>query len=98
MPNKLINANYPPPIAERIEEVVELTKSLTTIKDMAVLLGIEEKALAEELDDPCSPVAKAYRKAKAEIGLELRQREIALSRAGSPIATENVIKLFSVMD
>lgn len=65
---------------------------------MALLLDVEEKDLAEELDDPCSPVAKAYKKAKAEVGLELRQREIALSKAGSPIATENVIKLFSVMD
>lgn len=98
MSNELVNAPYPPPISERIEEIVTLTKSLTTIKDMALLLDVEEKDLAEELDDPCSPVAKAYKKAKAEVGLELRQREIALSKAGSPIATENVIKLFSVMD
>lgn len=71
-------------------KVVELTKQLTPICDMAVLLGMAESDLRNELAVPASDVCVAYRRARAEVALEIRQRDIDMAAAGSPTAAENV--------
>ena len=73
------------------EKVRELAAALTTIQDMAVLLGVSEFELREWLhQDRLNE--NIYRRTLAEIALEIRQRYIELAAAGSPTAAEQVDK------
>lgn len=85
------------PLSERLKEIRDLVALLTPIPDMALLLGVHERTLRDELDDLSSPVSLAYRQAKAEIALKLRQRDIELAEAGSTTAAENVVTYFHDM-
>lgn len=71
-------------------QVAELAASFTPIEDIAVLLDVPEMELRTELADRNSEVARAYRRAKAEAGLKIRQRDISLADAGSPTAADAV--------
>lgn len=85
------------PLSERLKEIRDLVALLTTIPDMALLLGVHERTLRDELDDLASPVSLAYRQAKAQVALKLRQRDIELAEAGSTTAAENVVAYFRDM-
>ena len=73
-----------------MNRVVELTRQLTPISDMAVLLGVHESDLRLELFDSDSDVALSYRRTRAEVELEIRRRDLDMAAAGSPTAAENV--------
>ena len=39
------------PLSERVQEIRDLVALLTPISDMALLLGVHERTLRDELDD-----------------------------------------------
>ena len=71
-----------------IDKLTELTEQMTPISDMALLLDIPEGELRDAISDYENPVSLAYRKAKAQLTLELRKQDIELAEAGSPSAAE----------
>lgn len=73
-----------------IDKLTELTEQMTPISDMALLLDIPEGELRDDISDYENPVSLAYRKAKAQLTLELRKQDIELAEAGSPSAAEAI--------
>lgn len=78
------------PLCDRLQEIRNYVALLTPIPDMALLMGVPERELRDEIDDLESPVSLAYREAKAQVSLKIRSRDIELAEAGSPTAAENV--------
>lgn len=76
------------------EQIRELVAALTPISDMAVLLGMNERDLREAIDDYANPISVAYRKAKAEVALEMRKATIALANEGDKDAAEAVANFY----
>lgn len=72
------------------QSIVEFTRLLTPISDMAVLLDIPESDLRDILSNPDDDIAMAFRRTKAEVALEIRKRDIELAAAGSPTAAVTV--------
>ena len=68
------------------QSVIEYTRMLTPIADMAVLLDMSESALRDILSSPDDEIAKAFRRTKAEVALDIRRRDIEMAAAGSPTA------------
>ena len=85
------------PLSERVQEIRDYVALLTPISDIALLLGVHESTLRDELDDLASPVSQAYREAKAQVALKLRSRDIELAEAGSATAAESVSDYFRQM-
>ena len=71
-----------------IEQIKEYAGCLMSIPDIAVLIGMEEDELKEKIADKTSDISKAYRLGKAETVLAVRRQEVALAKAGSPMAVE----------
>ena len=67
-----------------------LVRALTPIADIAVLMGVDEAILRDNIEDLNTPVSKAFRRIRAETALEIRERNIEDMEAGSPSATEKV--------
>ena len=93
----MIPATIQTALSDRVQEVRDLVALLTPIPDMALLLGVDERALRDEIDDISSPVSLAYREAKARVALEMRKREIELAEAGSPTAAQSIAAYFRQM-
>ena len=93
----MIPATTQTTLSDRVQEVRDLVALLTPIPDIALLLGVEERTLRDEIDDISSPVSLAYREAKARVALEMRTREIELAEAGSPTASQNIAAYFRQM-
>ena len=93
----MIPATIQTALSDRVQEVRDLVALLTPIPDIALLLGVEERTLRDEIDDISSPVSLAYREAKARVALEMRKREIELAEAGSPTASQNIAAYFRQM-
>ena len=72
------------------QSIIEYTRMLTPIADMAVLLDIPESDLRDILSSPDDDIAKAFRKTKAEVALDIRKRDIEMAAAGSPTAAVTV--------
>ena len=85
------------PLSERLDEIRNYVALLTPIPDMALLMDVDERILRDEIDDRTSPVSLAYRRAKAEVALKLRTRDIELADAGSTTAAANVADYFRFM-
>lgn len=79
------------------EQIKELVAALTPISDMAVLLGMNERDLREAIDDCDNPISLAYRKAKAEIALELRKGTMAKAKEGYKDAAATVADFYFTM-
>ena len=62
---------------------------LTPVSDIAVLMDIDERRFRDILSDKSHPASLAYRKGKAERALQIRQNELELAEAGSPLTTSN---------
>lgn len=77
-------------LSERTDEITKYVSLLTPIGEMALLMNVDERELRDEIDDPHSAVSLAYRQAKAQVALVLRQKDIELAEAGSPTASEAV--------
>ena len=93
----MIPATIQTALSDRVQEVRDLVALLTPIPDMALLLGVDERSLRDEIDDISSPVSLAYREAKARVAVEMRKREIELAEAGSPTASQNIAAYFRQM-
>ena len=93
----MIPATTQTTLSDRVQGVRDLVALLTPIPDIALLLGVEERTLRDEIDDISSPVSLAYREAKARVALEMRKREIELAEAGSPTAAQNIAAYFRQM-
>ena len=72
------------------QSVIEYTRMLTPIADMAVLLDMHESDLRDILSSPDDDIAKAFRSTKAEVALDIRKRDIEMAAAGSPTAAVTV--------
>ena len=72
------------------QTIIEYTRMLTPIADMAVLLGMPESDLRELLSNPEDDIAMAFRKTRAEVSLDIRKRDIEMAAAGSPTAAVTV--------
>lgn len=71
---------------------------LTPVSDIAVLMDIEERRFREILSDKSHPASLAYRKGKAECALQIRQNELELAEAGSPLAVQLIGSYLRDMD
>jgi hypothetical protein len=71
-----------------IDRIKEYASLLMPVPDIAVLIGIDEDELRTEIADKSTEASKAYRLGRAETVLEIRRQEIALAKAGSPMAVE----------
>lgn len=71
---------------------------LTPVSDIAVLMDIDERRFREIISDRCHPASQAYRKGKAERALQIRQNELELAEAGSPLAVQLVGSYLRDMD
>jgi hypothetical protein len=76
----------------QLEKIGEYAALLLNISDIAVLLELDEDELREEIWQKHTEISKTYRRAKAEIILEIRQEEIALAKLGSPGAMDIIQK------
>lgn len=72
----------------QINRIKELASMLTPVSDIAVLMDIDERRLRDILSDRSHPASLAYRKGKAERALQIRQNELELAEAGSPLAVQ----------
>ena len=63
-----------------------------------VLLDVDERRLREIISDKSHPASIAYRKGKAERALQIRQNELELAEAGSPLAVQLVGSYLRDMD
>jgi diphthamide biosynthesis methyltransferase len=72
----------------QINRIKELASMLTPVSDIAVLMDIDERRLRDILSDKSHPASLAYRKGKAERALQIRQNELELAEAGSPLAVQ----------
>jgi hypothetical protein len=71
-----------------IDKIREYASLLMPLPDIAVLTGTDEDELREKIADKSTGESKAYRLGRAETILEIRRQEIALAKAGSPMAVE----------
>ena len=71
---------------------------LTPVSDIAVLMDIDERRFREILSDKSHPASLAYRKGKAERPLQIRQNELELAEAGSPLAVQLIGSYLRDMD
>ena len=71
---------------------------LTPVSDIAVLMDVDERRLREIISDKSHPASIAYRKGKAERALQIRQNELELAEAGSPLAVQLVGSYIRHMD
>lgn len=71
---------------------------LTPVSDIAVLMDIEERRFRDILSDKSHPASLAYRKGKAERALQIRQNELELAEAGSPLAVQLIGSYLRDMD
>lgn len=81
----------------QIDRIKELATMLT-VSDIAVLMDVDERRLREIISDKSHPASIAYRKGKAERALQIRQNELELAEAGSPLAVQLVGSYIRDMD
>ena len=82
------------PRTDMEEKIRELVAALTPISDIAILLGMDEIELRDAIDEYENPISIAYRKAKAEVALDIRKAHIALAQEGDKDAAEKVAEYF----
>lgn len=81
-----------------MDKVAELAADFTPISEMAALLEVDEVDLRVAIADEANALHKAYHKAKAETMLKIRQTEIKLAHAGSPLAMQLVKDYINKME
>ena len=84
--------------SQQIDRIKELASMLTPVSDIAVLMDIEERRFRDILSDKSHPASLAYRKGKAERALQIRQNELELAEAGSPLAVQLIGSYLRDMD
>lgn len=84
--------------SQQIDRIKELASMLTPVSDIAVLMDIDERIFREILSDKSHLASLAYRKGKAERALQIRQNELELAEAGSPLAVQLIGSYLRDMD
>lgn len=85
-------------ITTQPDRIKELAAMLTPVSDIAVLMDVDERRLREIISDKSHPVSIAYRKGKAERASQIRQNELELAEAGSPLAVQLIGTYLRDMD
>lgn len=75
--------------AEMLEQIEQLASIYMPIRDIALIIEVDETALREAIQSQTTPASRAYRKGKALSKVALHQQEMNLARVGSPLALEN---------
>lgn len=83
---------------EQLTRIEELAGFLMAIDDIAILTGIDEDQLRQEIANKHSKANKAYRLGKAKTVLDIKKQEVALAKLASPTAVENVAQYLTEMD
>jgi len=73
-----------------IEKLKEYAADLLPVHTIAVLMDLDVIALQEAISDRTNDISKAYYRGQAETIAAIRKQEVALAKAGSPLAVENV--------
>ena len=73
---------------QQIDELQGYAENLTPIPDIAVLMDVDTFSLREAIADEHSAISRAYRRGKALTTLRIRQNELQLADAGSPLAVQ----------
>lgn len=74
---------------EQLDQIRKYASIYLPISDMAVLMGIPDEVLREDIRNKNNPVYEAYHFAKATSKVELLNQEMILAKVGSPLALEN---------
>lgn len=74
---------------EQIATIEQLASIYMPIRDIALILEVDETALREDIQCQSNPASRAYRKGKALSKVALHQQEMNLAKVGSPLALEN---------
>ncbi|MBR3564739.1 MAG: hypothetical protein IKN91_00200 [Paludibacteraceae bacterium] len=74
---------------EQLETIERLASIYMPIRDIALILEVEDTQLREDIQCQSSPASRAYRKGKALSKVALHQQEMNLAKVGSPLALEN---------
>lgn len=69
---------------ETLDKITELAGLFLSIREIALLTGLDYDVLQEMIEDEDSKVSLAYRKGKAESKYEIRKKVIQLAKLGSP--------------
>ena len=75
--------------AETLEQIAQPASLSMPIRDIALIIEVDETALREAIQSQTTPASRAYRKGKALSKVALHQQEMNLARVGSPLALEN---------
>lgn len=75
---------------EQLEKLTDYGKALTSLTDVAVLMGLDEDELREECSSKSSPVRRAYEMGRAQTEYDIRSTEINMAASGSPLAIQHV--------
>lgn len=71
---------------EQLAKIRELAQKLTPISDIAVLMELDVRQFRMDIADDMHPASLAYHRGKAETALKIRENELTLAEAGSPLA------------
>jgi hypothetical protein len=71
---------------DTLEKIKELAGLFLSIREIALLTGLDYEKLQEMVEDDGSEVSRAYREGKAHSKYEIRRKVIQLAKLGSPQA------------
>ena len=74
---------------EQLTQIENFASIYLKISDMAVILGIPDEILREDIADQSCDVSQHYRRGKAASKVKLLHQEMMLAQVGSPLAIEN---------
>lgn len=81
-----------------LDIIEEYAGKLTPPRDIAILEGYDYIDFVTELKDPNSDLHKAYYRGKARTALRIRENELQLAEAGSPLAVQLVSSYLNDME
>lgn len=76
--------------AEQLEKVEQLASVYMAIRDIALIIEVDDTVLRADIADETSEVSRRYRRGKAISKVEILKQEMQLAKVGSPMALENV--------
>lgn len=83
---------------EQLSNIEDLASSLMPIDSIAVLTGLDEDVLRQDIANKTHSAGKAYRLGKAKTMLEIQRQEINLAKLASPAAVENASRYITEME
>ena len=83
---------------QQLDDIRKYAENLTRISDIAVLMQLDERTLREDIADSENPASVVYRVGKATTSLRIRQNELQLADAGSPLAVQLMSNYIHEMD